>query len=162
MFMCFMCYDKKNHEKLKKHMTEVHSASCPMETLAEMCTEAEEKEEREGWSLDDIIMEEWDRREAEEKRRAESSGLINWLRRRQRVTKPELGNEETPSIKCFLCQGQWTGTSKEELATHLEEDHKVLFGIKEIMEQGENQEEVITETEPEIPAPKGERIDIKC
>ena len=73
------------------------------------------------------------------------------------MTEPRLGNEETPSIKCFLCQGQWTGTSKEELATHLEEDHKVLFGIKEIMEQGENQEEVITETEPEIPAPKGER-----
>ena len=129
-----------------------------METLAAMCTEEEEKEEREGWSLDDIIMEEWDRRDAEEKTRAESSGLINWLRRRQKVTEPKLGNEETPSIKCFLCQGQWTGTSKEELATHLEEDHKVLFGIKEIMEQGENKEEALTETEPEIPAPRGERI----
>ena len=155
-----MCYDKKNHEKLKKHMTEVHSASCPMETLAAMCTEAEEKEEREGWSLDDIIMEEWDRRQAEEKRRAESIGLINWLQRRQKVTDPKLGvgDEETPSIKCFLCQGQRTGISKEELATHLEEEHKVLFGIKEIMEQGENQEEVMTETKPEIPASRGEKI----
>ena len=41
-----------------------------------MCREAEEREEREGWSLDDILKEERNRKEAEEKKRAESVGWM--------------------------------------------------------------------------------------
>ena len=68
-------------EKINEHIITVHCAECHVEKLAEMCGEAEEREEREGWSLDDIIEEERERREAAEKRRAESGGLMGMLRR---------------------------------------------------------------------------------
>ena len=35
-----------------------------------MCAEAEERVEREGWSIDDILEEERDRKEAEARKRA--------------------------------------------------------------------------------------------
>ena len=48
--------------------------------------------------------------------------------------EPEQGTNNTISLKCFLCQGNWTGTNKEELREHLEKDHKVVFQIKELIE----------------------------
>ena len=65
--ICFMCLQltplnsNEVKNKLKKHMTKAHSATCAMEKLAEMCAEAEEKEEREGLNLNDIIEEEGER-----------------------------------------------------------------------------------------------------
>ena len=136
--MCFMCYDRKNQEKLQKHMTEVHSASCPMETLAAMCTEAEEKEEREGWSVDDIIEEERERREAAEKSRAVLGGLIGILRGRLgntdcTVTDAESNADpENVERNCFLCQEKLYLNSNM-YNKHLEKKHRVIFGLKEVI-----------------------------
>ena len=138
--MCFMCYDKKNQDKLKKHMTEVHSASCPMETLAAMCTEAEEKEEREGWSLDDIIEEEIERREAEEKRRAESGGLMGILRRQHGKNDcPDSdpgNNTDFENVDCILCKEKFDPNTNK----HFEKKHMVIFGLREIRKCGEEEE----------------------
>ena len=82
-------------------------------------------------------------------------------RRQERVTEPEQGTQDTISLKCFLCQGKryrcqrcccslicqgkWTGSSKEELTKHLEKAHKVVFKIKELIELSEsNPEELDT------------------
>ena len=139
--------------KFKKHMTKAHSATCPMEKLAEMCAEAEEKEEREGLNLNDIIEEERERQEAALKKRAESGGLMGMFRRKQEVTEPEI--QVIIPLECFLCQGAWTGTNKEDLEKHLENDHKVIFGIKEIMELSRNQTDEAEVTE-EVAATAGD------
>ena len=52
----------------------------------------------------------------------------------RRKQEPEQGTHNTISLKCFLCQGNWTGTNKAELREHLEEGHKVVFQIKELIE----------------------------
>ena len=54
--------------------------------------------------------------------------------------EPEQGTHNTISLKCFLCQGNWTGTNKEELREHLEEGHKVVFQIKELIELSKPEE----------------------
>ena len=54
--------------------------------------------------------------------------------------EPEQGTNNTISLKCFLCQGNWTGTNKEELRKHLEKDHKVVFQIKELIELSKPEE----------------------
>ena len=82
---CFMCLEyvpcsDGDTEKMTEHITTVHCAECHVEKLAEMCGEAEEREEREGWSLDDIIEEERERQDAEVKIRAESGGLMEMLK----------------------------------------------------------------------------------
>ena len=59
-------------------------------------------------------------------------------RRQERVTEPEQGTQDTISLKCFLCQGNWTGNSKEKLTEHLEKAHKVDFKIKELIELSES------------------------
>ena len=126
---CFMCLkrtatnSKKN--KFKKHMTKIHSATCSMENLTQLCKDEEERLEREGWSVDDIIMEEAERREAEKK----TGG--------QEVTQPELGTQDI-ILTCFLCQGAWTGVNKDDLQRHLEKDHKAIFKITELMELSVN------------------------
>ena len=72
----------------------------------------------------------------------ETGGLMGMFRRRQEpVTEPEQGTQDTISLKCFLCQGKWTGNSKEELTEHLEKAHKVVFKIKELIELSERQPE---------------------
>ena len=72
----------------------------------------------------------------------ETGGLMGMFRRRQeRVTEPEQGTQDIISLKCFLCQGKWTGNSKEELTEHLEKGHKVVFKIKELIELSESQPE---------------------
>ena len=107
-------------------MTKIHSATCSMENLTQLCKDEEERLEREGWSLDDIILEEAERREAEKK----TPGG-------QEVTQPELGTQDI-ILTCFLCQGEWTGVNKDDLQRHLEKDHKVIFKISELMELSVN------------------------
>ena len=92
------------------------------------------------------------------------------FRRKQEVTEPEI--QDTIPLKCFLCQGAWTGTNNKDLEKHLENDHKVIFGIKEITELSGNQtdEAEITEEvaatagdderqEEEDPAPSEMRVE---
>ena len=173
---CFMCLElipfnsDETINKFQEHMTQAHSATCSMKKLAEMCAEAEEKEEREGLNLNDIIEEERERQEAAMKKRAESGGLMGMFRRKQEVTEREI--QDTIPLECFLCQGAWTGKNKEELEKHLENDHKVIFGIKQITELSGNQtdESEVTEEvaatagdddcqEEEDPAPSAMRVE---
>ena len=69
--------------------------------------------------------------------------------------EPEQGTNNTISLKCFLCQGNWTGTNKEELRKHLEKGHKVFFQIKELIELSENQP---GELEPATKTAEKERL----
>ena len=141
---CFMCleyipYSVDDTEKIKEHITTVHCAECHVEKLVKMCGEAEEKEEREGWSFDDIIEEERERREAAEKRRAESGGLLGILRRK--FGKPDCpesnagsnADPENVESNCFLCQEKFDLNS-HVYNKHLETKHMVIFGLKEIRE----------------------------
>ena len=121
-FACNNCGDEVDSDKFKKHMTKIHSATCSMENLTQLCKDEEERLEREGWSVDDIILEEAERREAE---KMTSGG--------QEVTQPELGTQVS-ILTCFLCQGAWTGDNKDDLQRHLEKDHKAIFKITELME----------------------------
>ena len=54
--------------------------------------------------------------------------------------EPEQGTHNTVSLRCYLCQGNWTGTNTEELRKHLEKDHKVVFKIKELIELSKAEE----------------------
>ena len=173
--ICFMCLQltplnsNEVKNKFKKHMTKAHSATCAMEKLAEMCAEAEEKEEREGLNLNDIIEEERERQEAAMKKRAESGGLMGIFRRKQEVTQPEI--QDIIHLECFLCQGGWTGTNKKDFEKHLEIYHKAIFGIKEITKLSGNptDESEVTEVaategdddnqEEEDPAPSEIRVE---
>ena len=137
-----MCVCRTEVSSFQKHMTKAHFTTCAKEKLAEMCTEAEQREEREGLNLNDIIEEE---RERQEKRKAKSEGLLGMFRRKQEITEPELEIQDTIPLECFLCQGAWTGATKDDLGRHLEKDHKVIFGIKLIIELSWNQ---IDEAEP--------------
>ena len=107
-------------------MTKIHSATCSMENLTQLCKDEEERLEREGWSVDDIILEEAERREAEKK----TPGG-------QEVTQPDQGTQDI-ILTCFLCQGAWTGDNKDDLQRHLEKDHKAIFKISELMELSVN------------------------
>ena len=72
--------------------------------------------------------------------------------------EPEQGTNNTISLKCFLCQGNWTGTNTEELRKHLEKDHKVVFQIKELIEL--SKEPAATSDEEErLPAASEARVD---
>ena len=132
-------------EKIKEHITTVHCAECNVETLAEMCGEAEEREEREGWSLDDIIEEERERREAAEKRRAEAGGLMGMLGRKFSRNDCPVSDVESNTYpenvesNCFLCQEKFYLDSYM-YKKHLEKKHMVIFGLKEIRECGEEEE----------------------
>ena len=71
----------------------------------------------------------------------------------RRKHEPEHETHNTISLKCFLCQGNWTGTNKEELRKHLEKDHKVVFQIKELIELSKPEElEPATDEEERLPA----------
>ena len=145
---CFMCLEyipcsDGDTEKIKEHITTVHCAECNMEKLAEMCGEAEEREEREGWSLNDIIEEERERREAAEKRRAESGGLMGMLRRQLGKTDcPDSdpgNNTDFENVDCILCKEKFD-LNTNVYNKHLEEKHMVIFGLKEIRKCGEEEE----------------------
>ena len=157
---CFMCLEhipcsNDDTDKLKEHITTVHCAECHVDTLAEMCGEAEEREEREGWSLEDIIEEERDRRGATEKIRAESGGLVGMLRRQLGKTEcPDNdggcnADPENVESNCFLCKTFFLKSNVYN--KHLEEKHMVIFGLKEIRESGEKDEKqkLIAQLQPE-------------
>ena len=143
---CFMCLEYipcsgGDTEKIKEHITTVHCAESNVDKLVEMCGEAEEREEREGWSLDDIIEEERERREAAEKKRAESGGLMGMLRRRfgkyDGPVSSAGSNADSENVEsnCFLCQEKFDLKS-DVYKQHLEKKHMVIFGLKEIREYG--------------------------
>ena len=170
---CFMCLNRETNLEYEKHMTKFHGARCPMAKLVEMCREAEEEQAPEGLNFDQIIEEEKERQETLRKKRMETGGLMGMFRRRQeRVTEPGHGTQDTIRLKCFLCQGKWTGNSKEELTEHLERDHKVVFKIKELIElseidtaaneEGRGEEErlltIASETETGVDTTSGDTI----
>ena len=151
---CFMCLKRETNLKYEKHMTKFHSATCHMARLDEMCREAEAEQVTEGLNFDDIIEEETLR-----KKRMETGGLMGMFRRRQeRVTEPEQGTQDTISLKCFLCQGKWTGNSKEDLTEHLEKAHKVVFKIKELIKLSESQPEELDTAADEESGGEEERL----
>ena len=137
---CFICLeriqDSDDDKELKVHLFKVHSVKVHLKEIVEMCTEAEEREEREGWSLDDTLEEERDRREAEAKKRAESKGIF----KRKKRTPESLDNMrgETNGVDCFLCQEQLNSCDYDK---HLEKKHGVIFGVKDIKKAGESNEE---------------------
>ena len=120
---------------MEKHMTKFHAATCPKDKLDEMCREAEEKHATEALNFDEIIEEEKERQETIKKKKL--AGLRGMLRRKH---EPEQRTLNTISLKCYLCRGNWTGTNKAELREHLEEGHKVVFQIKELIELSKPEE----------------------
>ena len=141
---CFICLAKipcsdGNMEEVKQHLINVHSAKDHLEELVEMCTEAEEKEEREGWSIDDILEEERDRREAQERKRAESGGWMGKKKMPECLDNNE--EEENNEVGCFLCQEKLNVKSCE-YSEHLEKQHGVIFGVKEIMKEGDKYQSI--------------------
>ena len=69
--------------------------------------------------------------------------------------EPEQGTHNTVSLRCYLCQGNWTGTNKQELTDHLEKGHKVVFQIKELIELSQSQPD---ELKPDATADEDERL----
>ena len=147
---CFMCLENisccdGDIEMVNKHITTVHCAECNLETLVEMCGEAEEREEREGWSLNDIIEEEKERRDSAEKMRAESGGLMGMLRRQfsksncQDSDACSTADPENVDKDCFLCKEQFYLNSNV-YNKHLEKKHMIIFGLEDIRECGEEEE----------------------
>ena len=130
---CFMCLKRVTNIKFEKHMSKLHAVKGPKDKLDEMCRKAEEKQLTDGLKFEEIIEEEKERQETLKKERKE--GLCGMFRRKQEA------EQGTNSLKCFLCQGNWTGTNKEELRKHLEKGHKLFFQIKELIVLSENQPE---------------------
>ena len=134
---CFICLeriqDSDDEIELKLHLFKVHSVKVPLKELVEMCREAEEREEREGWSLDDILEEERDRREAEARERAKTGGWMGIFWRKKRTNECFDNNEEVHEVDCFLCQDQLKSCDYNK---HLEKQHVVIFGVKDIEKAG--------------------------
>ena len=132
---CFICLERipcsDDDIELKLHLLKIHSAKVHFKELVEICTEAEESEEREGWRIDDILEEVRNRREAEERKRAESGGWM-WLFRWKKRTSDCLDNNkeaENSELSCYLCQNI---VNSCEYNKHLEKQHGVIFGGEEI------------------------------
>ena len=156
---CFMCLKRVNNLKYEKHMTKFHAATCPMARLDEMCREAEAEQATEGLNFDEIIEEEKERQETLKKKRMKKCRLMEMCRKGQeQVTEPEQGTQDTISLKCFLCQGKWTGNSKEDLTEHLEKAHKVVFKIKELIKLSESQPEELDTAADEESGGEEERL----
>ena len=123
---------KESTEKIKEHMEKVHSAKCPIENLVELCQEAEEIKERDRY--DEIIKEENYRRDnREEQFKKEIKGLSGLFRGKKLM---EPGKSDNMVINCILCHEKWTGSNKKQFEKHLETYHRVIFGVKEIIERG--------------------------
>ena len=136
---CFICLerirDSDDDMKLKLHLFNVHSVKVHLKELVEMCTEEEEKEEREGWSIDDVLEEEWERREAEERKRGKSGGWMAIFRKKKKPVCLDNNVEaEINEVDCFLCQEVLKSCEFDE---HLEKLHGVIFGLKEIKKAGQ-------------------------
>ena len=139
--VCFMCLERipcsDDDIELKMHLNQVHSAKVHLISLVEMCKKAQEREEREGWSLDEILEEEIERKEAETRKRsrAKSGGLLGVMKRKD-IISGCLNNDaeaETNEVNCYLCHEQMKGC---EFSRHLRNQHGVIFGVKEIMKSG--------------------------
>ena len=134
---CFMCLERipsadGNIEEFKEHLSNFHLAKHHLEELVTMCSEVEEKEEREGWSIEKILEEERER-ETSVRKSIESEG---WLRIfiRGKTTDCLDNNEEAlhSNVICFLCQEKLICV--EDYNNHLEIQHKLIFGVKEVRE----------------------------
>ena len=120
--------------KFTKHMEKFHSATCSVQKLAKLCKNVEEKESRKGiLDLDDLISEEKEWQQTFDGR----SGSFRKFWRK--CEEPGSGEDEPYSIQCFLCRGAWTGRNVKGLEKHLEDDHKVFFKVKELIELSKNQ-----------------------
>ena len=108
-------------------------------TFIMMCKEAKEREEREGWSLDEILEEERDKREAEAKKRPESERWMEIFWRKKRTYDYLDNNGEANVVDCFLCQKQLKSFGYSE---HLEKQHRVIFGVKDIKKASKKYESV--------------------
>ena len=151
---CFICLARiqcsdGDMEEVKQHLINVHSASAKdhLEELLKMCIEAEEKEKKEGWSIDETLEEVRDRREAQEKKRAESGGLMVMFRKKKIPECLDNNDEaENDEVDCFLCQDI---VKRCEYNKHLEKQHGVIFGAKEIMKAGEKYQSTPPNEEPD-------------
>ena len=135
---CFICLERipcsDDDIQLKLHLFKIHSAKVHLKELVDMCTEAEEREKREGCSIDDILEEERDRKEAEERKRAESGGWMWAFGRRPSDPLDNKEEAENNELDCFLCQKK---VNRCEYNKHLEKKHGVIFGGKEIKKAAE-------------------------
>ena len=146
---CFICLERvtcsDDDIELKLHLFKVHSAKVHLKELVEMCTEAEDKEEREGWNIDDILEEERDRREAQERKREESGGLMVMFRKKRIHCLENNEEAEINEVDCFLCQEIVKVCVYNK---HLEKQHGVIFGVKEIKKAGEKYQKCPSNKEP--------------
>ena len=162
--VCFICLERITFSdddiELKMHLFKVHFAKVHLIELVKICTGEEERERREGWSLDDILEEERDRREAEERKRAQIGGCIGtfWRKKRTHECLDNMAEAEISEVDCFLCQEKLIVKSCE-YDKHLENQHGAIFGLKEIKKAGERDKIVVPneelknqneEAEPEI------------
>ena len=151
---CFICLARipcsnGDMEEVKQHFINVHSAKDHLEELVEMCTEAEEKREKEGWSIDQILEELGDRREDQERQRAESGGWMGMFRKKKMPECLDNSEEvEHDEVGCFLCQEKLIVKSCD-YSKHLEKQHGVIFGVKEIMKAGEKYQSILPNEEPD-------------
>ena len=121
---------------LKMHLNQVHYAKVHLIRLVEMC-KAQYREERERWSLDNILEEVKETKEDEKRKRsrAKSGGFFGFIGRKD-IMSGCLSNDaeaETNEVHCYLCQEQMKGCGYRR---HLRNQHGVLFGMKEIMKSG--------------------------
>ena len=121
---CFICFERIQNSdddiELKLHFFKVHSVNIHLKDLVQMCRKAEEREEKEGWSLDDILEEERDRKEAEARKRAESGGWMGIFQSIKGTLDCLDNNAEVDELDCFLCQEQLKSC---EYSEHLEKEH---------------------------------------
>ena len=130
------------NNKFTQHMKKVHSATCSVDKLAEICIDVEEKEKSKGVNLDNLILEEKQKQQNLKKRKEETvkhSRMFLWNR-----NKPRKLEEESPSILCFICKGAWAGRNKKDLEKHLENDHEVLFKVKKLVKLSRNKTPKVT------------------
>ena len=147
---CLICLERINDSdddiELKLHLYKGHSVNIHLKELVYMCKEAKEREEREGWSLDEILEEERDKREAEAKKRPESGRWMEIFWRKKRTYDSLDNNGEVNEVDCFLCQKQLKSFGYSE---HLEKQHRVIFGVKDIKKSSKEYESVPSKTEPD-------------
>ena len=153
--VCFICLERMpcsdDDIELKMHLFKVHFAKVHLKELVEICTGEEERERREGWSLDDILEEERNRREAEERERAQLGGCIGtfWRKKRTHECLDNMAEAEISEVDCFLCQEKLIVKSCE-YDKHIEKQHGVIFGLKEIKKAGKMNESAPLNEEPDI------------
>ena len=160
---CLICFeriqDSDDNLELKLHLFRVHSVKVHLKELVQMCTDAEEREEREGWSLDDILEEEKDRREAVARERAEAGGWVGIFWEIKSTAECLDNNAEVDELDCFLCQEQLKSCKYD---MHLEKKHGVIFGVKDIKKAGNKYESVPLKKDPdnekEKPKPEIQKI----